>query len=415
MLFLLSIITYLDRVAIALASVRIQTDLGIRPEQWGLVLGAFALSYAIFEIPTGAMGDRTGPRRVLTRIVVWWSAFTALTGAAFNYWGLVATRFFFGAGEAGAYPNSSSSISRWFPADERGRAHGVVWMASRLGGALSPLIVVPMQIAFGWRTTFYVLGALGVVWGVAWYIWYRDYPAEKPGVSAAELAELGGGVKPVHHGLEWRVALRSGNFWIILMMYHTYCWGAFFYLSWMPTYLQRGRGFSEDEMKVYAMLPFAAGIIGNLFGGWLSDLLVRRRGLKFGRLSVGTAGLALAAACMLGAALTPSRGLAVLFLTLGFGSMDCMLPVSWAVCLDVGRKYAGTVTGSMNMAGQVGSFLTSVAFGYIVAYFGGDYNKPLIPMAAMLLISALLYTRIDPTKELCPETATAPEPAPAVA
>ena len=161
LLFLLSIITYLDRVCIAVAGPRMQADLEIGPDWWGWVVGVFAISYAAFEIPSGSMGDRIGPRKVLTRIVLWWSAFTTLTGFAANVQMLLPIRFLFGAGEAGAYPNSSCSISRWFPAVERARAHGIVWMASRIGGAISPLLVVPIQARYGWRASFYVFGIPG--------------------------------------------------------------------------------------------------------------------------------------------------------------------------------------------------------------------------------------------------------------
>ena len=405
LLFFLSIITYLDRVCISVAGPRMQSDLNISPERWGWVVGAFTLSYAIFEIPGGALGDRVGPRRVLTRIVIWWSFFTSLTGMVSNFFVLLFTRFMFGAGEAGAYPNSSASISRWFPLAERARAHSVVWMASRIGGAISPLLVVPIQRAYGWRASFLAFGVIGIVWAVIWYWWYRDHPYEKEGVSKQEFEEIGGETaKSAHVGLPWGIALRRWNLWKIMLMYHTYCWGSYFYLSWLHTYLQKGRGLTEGEMALFSTLPFIVGAGGNLFGGWLSDRLVKQRGLKFGRRVVGTTGLALAAAFMLGAALTPDKWLAVIFLTLGYGSMDCMLPVSWAICLDVGRKYAGTVSGTMNMAGQVGSFFSSVAFGYLVTYFG-SYNAPLFPMAALLFLSAFFFSRIDPTEQLVNEAA----------
>lgn len=403
LLFLLSIITYIDRVCISVAGPRMQADLGLTPDRWGWVVGAFTLAYALFEIPTGALGDRIGPRRVLTRIVLWWSAFTSLTGMVSNFYVLMATRFAFGAGEAGAYPNSSASISRWFPTAERARATGIVWMASRIGGAVSPLLVVPIQMRYGWRASFYVFGLLGVVWSAIWYWWYRDHPSEKPGVSQQELEETGSAVKaPAHHGLPWGLVLRDANFWTILAMYHCYCWGSYFYLSWLHTYLQKGRGFAESEMAVLSPLPFIAGACGNLFGGFLSDRLTRRYGLKRGRCTVGALGLGLSAAFLLATALTPNRMASVVFLTLGYGSMDCMLPVAWAVCLDVGRKYAGAVSGSMNMAGQLGSFLSSLAFGYLVRIFN-DYNLPLIPFSAMLAVSAVLFLRIDPTRQLVPE------------
>ncbi|MBC7925201.1 MAG: MFS transporter [Bryobacteraceae bacterium] len=403
LLFLLSIITYLDRVCIAAAGPEMQRDLGLSQSQWGWVVGIFALSYAAFEIPSGAMGDRYGPRVVLTRIVLWWSAFTTITGFVSSYSILLIVRFLFGAGEAGAYPNSSSSISRWFPLAERGRAHGTVWMASRIGGALTPLLVYPILAAFGWRTCFFIFGSIGVIWCAVWYWWYRDLPPEKPGVTSEELAEIGPTTGRAHEGLPWGIALRSANLWRIMLMYHTYCWGSYFYLSWLHTYLAKGRGFSGDELKLFSMLPFVAGALGNFTGGVLSDFLVRRFGLAIGRKTVGAAGLAMSAVCIFGTGVTADRYVAVALLTFGYFSMDCMLPVSWSLCLDIGRRHAGAVTGTMNMAGQIGSFLSSVAFGIMVDYFGGRYDIPLMLFGAMLAVSAILYTTIDPTEELIPE------------
>lgn len=412
LLFFLSIITYLDRVCISVAGPEMQKELGLSQSQWGLVVGIFALSYAAFEIPAGALGDRVGPRKILTRIVLWWSAFTSLTGMVSNFYTLLAVRFAFGAGEAGAYPNSSSSISRWFPLAERARAIGTVWMASRLGGALSPLLVVPIMAIWGWRAAFYIFGSVGLIWCAIWYWWYRDLPSEKPGVTKEEMAEIGHSERAVH-GLPWGQALRSANLWKIMLMYHTYCWGSYFYLSWLHTYLQKGRGFSGDEMKIYSTLPFIAGAIGNMTGGTLSDILVKRFGLSIGRRAVGSAGLAASALCVFFTGWTADRYLAVALLTLGYFSMDCMLPPSWALCVDVGRKYAGAVSGAMNMAGQIGSFLSAAAFGYIVDYFGGRYDIPLMFFGCMLGVSALLYLTIDPTEQLVPEDV--PQPVPAMA
>jgi MFS transporter, ACS family, glucarate transporter len=416
LLFLLSIITYLDRVCIGLAGTRIQDELSISTESWGLILAAFTLSYAAFEIPAGVWGDKYGPRNILARIVLWWSAFTALTGLATNYYFLLVVRFLFGAGEAGAYPNISASVSRWFPMQERARAVGITWAASRLGGALAPFLVVPIQQIYGWRASFYIFGAVGLVWTAWWYFYARDNPREKAGISKEEL-DLIGAPKQVaaHVSLPWKQVLRSRNFWVLLAMYHTYCWGSYFYLGWLPTYLQRGRGFTENEMKLWATLPFLFGIVGNLSGGVASDYLSKKYGLKIGRRVIGSAGLALSGLFMLGTSQTENREIAVLFLALGYGSMDCMLPVSWAICMDIGKKYAGSVSGSMNMAGQVGSFASTALFGYLVKWLGNDYNKALVPLAVMLLISAALYVLIDPTEQLVVEKADtpAPEPVPA--
>jgi len=406
LLFLLSIITYIDRVCISVAGPQMQKDLDISPEKWGWVVGVFAISYAAFEIPSGAMGDRIGPRKVLTRIVVWWSVFTSLTGVVSNYWLLLLVRFMFGAGEAGAYPNSSSSISRWFPTVERARATGIVWMASRVGGALSPLLVIPIQMRWGWRASFYAFGVLGVIWAVFWYGWYRDTPREKKGVREAELEEIEraqGAAGRVPHSLPWRRVLGQGNFWAILLMYHTYCWGSYFYLSWLHTFLQKGRGFTPEDIRVWSPLPFVFGGLANLSGGLTSDYLIRKLGLRWGRRAVGASGLMFSALCMLATSLTASKLPSVLLLSLAYAGSDFMLPVAWAVCLDVGRKYAGAMTGAMNMSGQVGSFLSSVTFGYLVKYFG-TYDAVLYPMAVMLVVSSVLWFRIDPTRQLAPET-----------
>ncbi|MBK5294440.1 MAG: MFS transporter [Acidobacteriia bacterium] len=412
LLFFLSIITYIDRVCISVAGPRMQKDLNMTPEQFGWVVGMFAIAYAVFEIPSGSLGDRIGPRKVLTRIVLWWSAFTSLTGAVSSFSVLLVTRFLFGAGEAGAYPNSSASISRWFPVAERGRAHGLVWMASRVGGAISPLLVVPIQIAYGWRASFFVFGILGVVWAAVWYWWFRDHPSLKPGVTPEEMKEIDTGSAPeTHHGLPWGKALKSANLWWIMLMYHTYCWGSFFYLSWLHTYLAKGRGFDDQDLMRMSWLPFVFGGTANLLGGFVSDHLVKRIGLKWGRRSVGIAGLSFSAVAMFATTLTQNKLLSVVFLALGYAGSDFMLPVAWAVCLDIGRKHAGAVTGAMNTAGQIGSFLTSIAFGKIVTMYG-SYDAPLIPMAVLTGVSALLWFKIDPTEQLIPEPASAAPEAP---
>ena len=392
LLFFLSIITYVDRVCISVAGPRMQSELGLSPSQWGWVVGVFTLSYALFEIPSGAMADRIGARKVLTRIVLWWSAFTALTGAAPGFISLLFTRFFFGAGEAGAYPGATSSIARWFPAGQRARATSVVWMASRIGGAISPLLVIPIQAAYGWRMSFFVFGVAGVFWCAAWFFWYRDRPSLKSGVTPEEIAEVGS-TERESHAIPWRAWARKRNFWLILAMYHTYCWGSYFYLSWLHTFLVKGRGLSEGEMRVLAPWPFIAGACGNLLGGALSDILCKRYGVRWGRSAIGATGLAVSGIMMLLCATTPGKTSAVVFLSFGYFAMDSMLPVAWAVCLDVAKNYGGAMSGAMNMAGQLGSFISSLAFGYVVQIFG-DYNTPLYVFSVMLVVSAFLFTRI---------------------
>ncbi len=389
-LVLLSVLNYLDRVCISVAGVRMQADLGIPEDRWGWVLGVFYLSYGLFEIPTGAWGDRFGQRRVLTRIVVWWSVFTCLTGLASSFPVLVAVQFLFGAGEAGAYPNMAAALGRWFKPTERARAQGAVWAASRVGGAVAPLVVVPLMAALGWRAAFLIFGSVGAVWAVAWFAWYRDPPAPDAGAG--------------HAGVPWGRLFRSRHLWLILAMAWCYGWGASFYLSRLHTYLVRGRGLTEAEMGYYAALPFVCGAVGNLAGGVLADRLSRRLGLRAGRRLVGSVALAVSAALLLTAALTTGKAVGVVALTLGYGAMDCMLPSNWANCLDVGGRYAGAVSGAMNTAVQAGAVTGSVLFGYLAGWFG-SYDAPLVVIAAMVFIAAALFARIDPTRPLLPAEA----------
>ena len=220
---------YFDRLAIAVAGPRMQHDLKISPSGWGWVIGAFTLSYAIFEIPSGLLGDRIGPRKVLTRIVLWWSAFTALTGAVSSYPLLLAVRFVFGAGEAGAFPNSANVVGRWIPLAERARAASVIWAATGAGSILTPLIVVSLQKVYGWRASFWLFGSLGIFWAALWYWWFRDSPAEKPELSEVERQLIGPPIPHSGRKLPWAKLLRDGNFLRLLLMYHTYCYGAYFF------------------------------------------------------------------------------------------------------------------------------------------------------------------------------------------
>lgn len=385
-LVVLATITFLDRIAIASAGPRIQAELDIPASSWGWVLGAFILAYGLFEIPTGAMGDSKGPRGVLTRIVLWWSGFTALTGAAWSFVPLVIVRFLFGAGEAGAYPNMSAVLVRWFPVGERARAQGAIWAASRFGGALAPLLVVPLQKFLGWRWTFAVFGMIGVIWAAAWHAWYRDSPPEQPGMSA-------------HSGTPWGRLFAQPQLWLIVVMYFCYAWGSWFFFGWFPVWMVKGAGFTEAEMGIYAALPFLLGTAGNLAGGVLSDRSVEAFGLRRGRRLVGCASLVVSSILLLGMTLIRDRVGIVVLSSLAFGVADLMLPTAWALCLDIGGRHSGAVTGVMNSAGQFGGFVCSVVFGYVVQSTG-NYNAPLWGVALMVLIAAALFTQTDASRPL---------------
>jgi len=389
-LSVLSVITFLDRNAISLAGHRITEELGLTEYQFGWILSAFTISYGLFEIPTGLLGDRFGAKKILARVVIWWSAFTVLTGLSGGFASLFLIRFLFGAGEAGAYPNTAIAIRQWFPVIERGRAQAVIWMASRLGGALTPFLVIPLQIQFGWRVSFYVLGALGLLWVIVWLIWYKNRE-EEPSPQMA--------IDNTIHKPSWNTWMKSGNFWLLMLMYYCYASGVFFFISWLPKYLQNGRGIPEDQLAYSASLPFFLAAIGCLMGGAISDFLVKKMGLVWGRRLVPLIGLSLSGTSMLLAAFTESNAVAIVFLALGLAFMDVTAPVSWAVATELGGKDSGAVTGAMNTAGLLGGTITSLGIGYLITTYG-SYQLPVVILGIVLIVGALLWLLIKADKPL---------------
>lgn len=405
LLILLFAITYIDRVCISVAGPRMQEDLQIDPVRWGWVTAIFTLSYALFEIPTGTLGDRIGPRRVLTRVVLWWSAFTSLTGRMTNYYFLLLTRFCFGAGEAGAFPNASIVVARWFPATQRARIPAVILAASQIGGAVAPLLVLPIQIHFGWRASFYMFGVVGVVWAVVWYSWFRDSPSEMPGVSSTELDEVAS-VTADGHSFPWRIAFRSGTVLSMLVTAFCYVYVYTFFQTWFHTFLVKGRGFSEASL-VFSALPYMIAAGANLTGGVVSDFMVRRVGLKWGRRSLGIVGLGSACLFTIATMVTRQQMLTVVFLSLVYGLIAFQQSGVFAACLDIGGKQAGAIVGLMNTSAAVGGLLSSVVYGYIVEYFD-SYDAPFVPMAALLLLGTILWFKVDASKELQVEAEVTP-------
>ena len=386
MLVLLGVVTFLDRINISVAGSSIMHDLNLSAAEWGWVQSAFILSYGLMQIPMGALGDRYGHRKILSMIVLWWSLFTAFTGRAGGLASLLVIRFMFGIGEAGSSPCSTGVISRWFEKHEVGKAQGYVWAASRMGGALTPFVVIPVMTLLGWREAFYILGALGIVWAAVWYFYYRDRQPE----TAKET---------VRQPIPWRTILHHKQFWIICAMYFFYAFGSWFFFSWFPTFMELGRGFAKSELTYAVAVPFIMSMIGNISGGYLTDRLTKKYGLKIGRKALGSTSLAVSAVCMFLAAFIPGKMAVFVFLSLCFGIFDLMLPSAWALCIDLGKQHAGTISGAMNTAGNLGGFFCGILFGQLVQS-SGNYNLPLYMIAGMLIISAALFALINTTKPI---------------
>lgn len=430
-------IAYLDRICISTAAPAIRADLGLSDAQMGYVFSAFTLAYALFEVPAGWLADRFGARAMLTRIVVWWSAMTAATGAATGFASLVAVRGLFGMGEAGVLPSMTRAYAHWLPFRERGRAFGLTIMAAALGGAATQPLVVALLERVSWRHAFPVFGSAGLVWAAVWLWWFRDDPREHAGVNAAELAVIGSGsgselesaagfgyesgsgsgsaVGPeseprtgarcesggeaAHTGVPWAAMLRSPGLRALCAMYFGAIYGWYFYLTWLPTYLLRARGFDLHAVGWLAALPLLAIAAGSLGGGAVSDLLARRFGARAGLRAPGLVGLPLAALAVLGAIATSDPRTAAYLLACAAGLAALGVAPAWAVCLSIGGRHAGVVSGAMNTFGNLGGMLSPVVVGGSLTAWG-SWEAPLYSVAALYLAAAACWLGIDPAAPL---------------
>ncbi len=429
----LSLLTYLDRICIMRVQEDIQRDLSLSQKEMGLVFAAFAFGYMIFEVPGGWMGDAWGSRRVITRIVLWWSLFTALTGFADQLLGLglganlvtptlvlgtlLLVRFLFGCGEAGAYPNLARVIGSWFPFGERAFGLGAIWMSARLGGALAPFVIGRLTEALSWRQAFAVLGLVGAVWCVFFYRWFRDTPEEKPECNAAERALIRAGpyswkaeqAAPKHLPIPWRRLLLSTNVWALCIASFCVTFGWYFYPTWQPQYLKDVHQIAFQNSEILSGLPFLCGAAGCLVGGRLSDWMVRSTGSRrWGRSLIGIIGFSGAGLCVWSTGLVTQAWQAVALLCLAFLINDIAIPPIWAACADIGGRYAGTLSGTMNSVGALAAILSPALTPVLREYY--DWSTIFAILACSWFIAALAWVRIDAT-ETFPQEADEPSDA----
>jgi sugar phosphate permease len=395
-------ITYMDRVNLASAVPVIQRDLGFSMITVGWIFAAFRWGYAFFQIPGGWTGDRIGGRRALSLVVIWWSIFTSLTAFAWNAFSMGLCRFLFGMGEAGAFPIATRSLSGWMLPTERGFAQGLTHAASRVGAALTPPLVVLLMVRFGWRTPFFLFGLIGLCWAAAWYWYYRDTPAEHRFTNDAEksLIENSVGVRPARtQNVPWKRILRSPSLWTLSLMYFCYGYSIDIYLDWFPKYLNDHRGFNLTQMGFYASLPLLAGAAGDLLGGTVSDRCARHFGnLKLARRVVALAGFILAAVFILPATFTTHSTASVLFSCVAVFGLEVTVGVAWAIPLDIGGEYAGTVASVMNTFGNLGSAVSPVLLAYLVGVYG--WNVPFLVCAVLCVAGAGFSLAIDADKKI---------------
>jgi MFS family permease len=431
----LTFILYLDRLCISIAAPQIEAELDISHTAMGFVFGAFTLAYGLFEVPTGRWGDRYGSRGVLTRIVLWWSAFTVLTGCVHRFtfdsgigvtvpWLglqvpvlldsfllLLVIRFLFGAGEAGALPNAARVLSRWFPLATRGAAQGLVNTSTMIGGAATPVAAAYLIGWIGWRWAFAAFGMVGVAWAAAFYLWFRDDPAEHPAVNTGERRLIAGGTDGAagvdrHAPVPWGRVLGSANVWLLGGIITCSAFTSYLYYFWYPTYLREAHGLDRVGSGIYASVVLAGGALGCTLGGFLSDWVMRRtrnrrsgrRLIRFGCLSSGACFLLLAIHCNSVAAAVACTSLASL-------SAMAALPTWWGAVTEISGQHLGALFGLMNSLGVPGAIASPLFMGFFADMrkregFTGraQWDPAFYIYAAALFIGACGWLFVDSTK-----------------
>lgn len=407
----LAVITYIDRVCISFAAPAITSELGLSPKQLGWVFLSFSWAYAAFEIPGGFLGDWIGPRKVLMRIVMWWSFFTAATGWAISYTWLLITRFMFGAGEAGCFPNLTKVFTIWLPEEERVRAQGIMWLSARWGGAFTPPLVALVMSwlakdgipEHGWRPAFSVFGCLGVVWAVVFYLWFRDNPFDKPKMNQAErdLIRQGAVSGASHVHVPWGRLLRSRQVWMLCWQYFCLSYGWYFYVTWLPTYLKQARHLDLTDTAMLSIWPLFAGGLGNPASVFFGNLLQRvTHNIGLTRRIMACIGFAGASGFLVYSTTFSNPRAAMAAIAVASFCNDLVMPHSWAAAMDIGGRYAGTLSGAMNFWGNVGGGLGPLMIGYILSWTSNNWNLTFYVSAAIYFAGALFWLFLDPVTPL---------------
>jgi MFS transporter, ACS family, glucarate transporter len=408
-LFVLSAVSYLDRVNISIAGGSIAEAYHLSDVQLGKVFSAMLVGYALFQTVGGRLADRFGPRRVLAAGVVWWGIFTALTGmvpaniagAVFIF---VVVRFLLGAGEAVIYPSANQFIARWIPTSERGIANGWIFAGVGAGAGLTPLLITQIMLRYGWRSSFWVCSIIGFAAGAVWFLIARDAPAEHAGVSASELTLIRSGLpqaEPNHDAkalLTWARVMQSKEVWAVTLSYFCYGYVAWIFFSWFYRYLAKVRGLDLKASAFYTMLPFLAMLVCCLLGGAINDRLTKWRGPRAGRCGLAAFAIAVAGIFIACGSQVQSARLASVVLAGGAGALYLSQSSFWSVTADIAGASSGSVSGFMNMGNQIGAALTASLTPWIAARFG--WTTSFLVAAGLCVVGAASWLVVDPTRQL---------------
>ncbi|MBB5699792.1 MFS transporter [Sphingomonas yantingensis] len=409
LLFVISAIAFLDRTNISVAGVQMRQEYGIDQIQLGWVFSAFLIGYAAFQVPAGWLAARYGPRLLLTWALVWWGLFSIATAlvppdAAHAILMLAIVRFALGIGEAAVYPSANQFVSRWVPASERGKANGLIFAGVGAGSGLTPPLITAIIVMGGWRASFYVCAAIGIVVAVIWYAVARDRPQEHGRVSLAELAHIEGGLPPAspaaHVAIPWRAILSSRNVWGLFLSYFAFGYVIWIFFSWFFIYLAEARGLDLKASALYGMAPFLAMTVGCLGGGVLNDAISKRRGLYAGRSGLAMVAFVLTGIFLLIGSRVDSAPLAVAVLALGGGAIYVSQSSFWSVTADIAGRHTGVVSGLMNVGCQVGGAITSSLTPWIAAQYG--WVAAFGTGAVIVLAGTLAWAVVDPNRLIEP-------------
>lgn len=409
LLFVISAIAFLDRTNISVAGVQMRQEYGIDQIRLGWVFSAFLIGYAAFQVPAGWLAARYGPRLLLTWALVWWGVFSVATalvppGGAHALLTLAAVRFALGIGEAAVYPSANQFIARWVPASERGKANGLIFAGVGAGSGLTPPLISAVIAFAGWRASFYVCAAIGIVVAVIWYVAARDRPQDHSRVGAAELAHIEGGLPPApateRSAIPWGAILSSRNVWGLFLSYFAFGYVIWIFFSWFFIYLAEARGLDLKSSALYGMAPFLAMTIGCLGGGVLNDAISKRHGLYAGRSGLAMAAFVMTGLFLLVGSRVDNAPLAVLVLALGGGAIYVSQSSFWSVTADIAGRHTGVVSGLMNVGCQVGGALTSSLTPWIAAQYG--WVAAFGTGAAVVLVGTLAWAVVDPRRLIEP-------------
>jgi len=413
-LFVLSAVAYLDRTNISIAAVRIGREFNINNTHLGLVISAFLIGYASFQIPAGLLAKCLGPRRILALGAVWWSVFTVLTtlvppGVRSAVIILMLVRFGLGAGEATMYPATSLFVERWFPVQERGKANGLIFGGVGIGSGLTPPLVTAIMLHYGWRASFWFSAAVGLLVGLVWYIAARDTPDAHPMVGDEERKLIDGGrfltaaaaptpAHPEKQKIPWSLIFSSRATLALTLSYFSFGYIAWIFFGWFFIYMAQVRGLNLKASALYSMLPFIAMTAGCLLGGVLSDWLARIYSLRVGRCLLSSVCLAITAVFMILGSRAHSPVVAGVVLACGAGALYISQSSYWAVSADIAGEYVSVVSGMMNMGGQIGGAITASLTPLIASYFGWEVS--FVAAAVIALAGALAWLAIDPRRDV---------------